>query len=107
MSSYMRLKAREYKRLFNSLEFLGVLNHVEYDRVYYNGSSALRAIPMPVDPSLLEMWKPGLTPERVIASTLAHMSKMQEEINAGRRRRGECIDCGKEHKPDAFACLSN
>lgn len=65
-----------------------------------------RCIPMPVDPTLLEMWKPGLTPARVRANTLMHLARMQEEINAGRMRRGECIDCGKHHG-DSFACLSS
>lgn len=107
MSNYMRIKAREYRKLFNTLDFLGCLNHTEFDRVYYNGSTALRAIPMPVDPSLLEMWKPGLTPERVVAQRVALLTKMKAEIDAGRERRGECMDCGKIHNSDAFACLSN
>lgn len=65
-----------------------------------------RCIPMPRDPSLLEMWKPGLSPARVVANRLSMLARMQEEINMGRERRGECVYCGKHHG-DSFACLSN
>jgi hypothetical protein len=72
----------------------------------YREWNARRVIPMPRDPTLLEMWKPGLTPERVVANRIALLAKMQAEIDAGRERQGTCIYCGKAHG-DSFVCLSN
>ena len=58
-----------------------------------------KVIPMPKDPTLLEMWKPGLTPARVLANRAALFAKMQAEIDAGRERRGECLICGERMCP--------
>lgn len=61
-----------------------------------------RVIAMPPIPTLMDTWKPGLTAERVLANRAALMSKMQQEIDAGRERRHECLTCGS--KLNRYGC---
>jgi hypothetical protein len=91
---FTAIRAREYHRALHSLDFLGCLTKREFKRVYYNGSSALRGVRMPPIPTLLESYKPGLTPAKVIANRHTLMAKMQTEIDFGRATRAECLTCG-------------
>ena len=91
---YSDIKNAAYAAAFNSVEFIACHNAKEFDRVYYNGSTALRAIPMPPIPTLLETWKPGLTRNKIIERRVHLLQTMQDEINAGRERRNQCVICG-------------
>jgi hypothetical protein len=95
---YTAIKAREYHKALNSIDYLACLTRKEFKALYYNGSSALRGVPMPLIPTLLELHKPGLTPERVMARHRELMRKMQDEIDAGKERRGICPNCDAKKK---------
>jgi hypothetical protein len=102
---YSAIRVREYHRALHSLDYLACLTRREFKRMYYDGRTALRSIPLPVIPTLLEQHRPGLTPELVLANRRTLMAKMQAEIDWGRKRQGLCLMCGKKHTQD-FACLS-
>lgn len=93
------------ERCFRSLAFLACNTVHELRQAWFNGSAVYRAIPMPPIPTLLEMYKPGLTPALVQART-QHFLNNKDEVWAGRKRRNECRECGKRHGT-SFACLSN
>lgn len=102
---YTAVKAREYHKALHSLDYLACLTRREFKRMYYNGSTALRAIRMPPIPTLLEQHRAGLTPAMVVANRNTMFARINAEIKYGRERRGECQYCGKQHG-ESFACLS-
>ena len=103
---YTAIKVREYHRALHSLDFLACLTRREFKRMYYNGSTPLRAMRMPPIINLYEQHT-GLTLAEGKARSDYMLERIPHDIRASRQRRGVCVDCGRKHRGSSFTCVSN